>query len=87
MSRSYRKYLKNSKELIVRWCCSVKAGTMKKWKRQYNRNIRRITKNKIKTDDIDLPLGPNWVKNGNMWSSPADGTSLIVVENWKDKVK
>jgi len=87
MSHSYRKYLKRSSNLIVRWCCSVKSGTMKNWKRKYNRTIRRITRSNLKKGNSDLPIGPISIRNGSMWLSPADGKTLIEVENWKDIIK
>jgi hypothetical protein len=69
MSRSVRKHSKDR---------HAKAGSMKWWRRQYNKTIRKKTRQKLHQDqedtaEVELPQKPHDVTIGDEWSSPQDG--------------
>ena len=64
MSRSFRKYL-------ATWLCAGSAA-MKKWKNRNDRSIRRKENLEWKMQN-EIPLGGNYKKINDIWSSPSDG--------------
>lgn len=68
MSRSHRK----SPYFYV-----VGPRSQSRWKRSYNRTIRRVTRYRLDLgwDDIDLHL-PDRTERANPWSSPRDATGF-----------
>ena len=99
MSRSYRKNIPGTDWVRLPMCCT-KHGSIHEWKRDYNRYIRRRTRNLIKCldfgdeecdENFEFPEKPALTYYGNIWNSPMDGYSYWTTEDfikyWKPWAK
>lgn len=85
MSRSYKKPVTGT--LYKGPVCCIDDTTTKKWKKEYNRAMRRdgnqdmkelekLDKEGIEDNEYALESKPDHTTHGNSWSDPADGRTL-----------
>lgn len=93
MSRSRKNPI--GRDLYRHTICCQGDCIEEKWKRQYNRDMRRknnqhvkqlekLDEESIEDHEEDFISKPNLTTSGNEWNSPGDGYQLIHEENdWK----
>ena len=93
MSRSFKNPISNTKTVRITNACVGDTG-MSKWKKDYNRTMRRTNKhkvNKIDVEDTDnIPEfvnDPEKISIGDPWLSPHDGYHRAYILSYKDTMK
>lgn len=56
---------RSRKKSTARGVCICRPGTVKKWKKEYNRSMRRVA--------VDSELTPLKREHGDIWAGPLDG--------------